>query len=215
MISHLKTAITLVCFVFLFTACHYPGLKGCVNSPWVNLNPSSFFHVLKGNGTQTFKTNIVYADNHFTGNLLVHKMDSLHQHLLFLNDMGLKLFDFQIEKNEISKGYVSPTIKDSGLVNAFKTSLKQLLLIEIYNKPVKVCSKDQQITIWKEKKPYRYFYKIGDQKQLVNQKVFRKNKMQTNIEYEFDSAHLTYTRIFCQHKAPKAMTIELKQLLLE
>lgn len=210
-----KIFLLLSSTLLLFTACRYSKLNNTKNCSTENLTSELILPVIQNTNVIKFKANIGVMKNNFSGIILVKETDPLHQHIVFVNELGMKLFDFNIASGEVNATYVFEPINKPALVDALKRNMKHLLLIGLYNKPSQKCSNENQTVFNIQNEDHHYFFSISDKNKLQRQQVFYKKKLESTIEYRFDANSNSYSSIICRQKGFGNITIELQQLITE
>ena len=209
-----KIFLLLSSFTFLFSACQYSKfnrLKNCSDSV---LTSENITPVIQSSTTMKFKANIGVMKNNFSGIVLIKQTDSIHQHIVFVNELGMKLFDFSVENNIVNATYVFAPMNKPALVEALKRNMKHLLLIGVYHKPAKKCLESDQELFKALNEKHSYFF-VTNKNKLKTQYVFYKKKVEAKIDYTFDNNTQSYSSIFCKQQGFGNISIELQQLITE
>src|ERR1700752_1207524 len=210
-----KIFLLLSSVLLFFSACRYPKLNRTKNCSTEKLTSSQITPVIESSNTIKFKANIGVMKNNFSGIVLVKQTDSLHQHIVFVNELGMKLFDFNIINNEVNATYVFEPINKPALVDALKRNMKHLLLIGAYNKSSQKCLNENQSLFKTQSKNHYYFFSTTGKNKLQTQYVFYKKKLESKIDYTFDNNSNSYSSIFCKQQGFGNISIELQQLITE
>lgn len=211
----LKIFLLLSSSLLLFTTCRYSKLDKNKDCSFENLTSKHIIPVIQNANTIKFKANIGVMKNNFSGIILVKQTDSLNQHIVFVNELGMKMFDFAVLNNEVNAVYVFEPMNKPVLVDALKRNMKHLLLIGIYNKPSQKCLDGNQPMFRIQNENHHYFFSLKDKNKMQTQHVFYKKKLESTIDYQFDTNSNTYSSIFCKQKGFGNISIELQQLITE
>jgi len=211
-----KIFLLLISSVLLFfSACRYSKLNRANDCSTENVTSNQIIPVIQNNNTIKFKANIGVMKNNFSGIVLVKQTDSLHQHIVFVNELGMKLFNFNVVNNEVNATYVFEPINKPALVDALKRNMKHLLMIGLYNKPSQKCLNENQTLFKTQNENHYYFFSTTDQNKLQTQYVFYKKKLESKIDYTFDHNTNSYSSILCKQKGFGNISIELQRLVTE
>lgn len=211
----LKIFLLLSSVFLFFSACCYSKLNKAENCSTENLTANLIVPVIQSTNTIKFKANIGVMKNNFSGIVLVKQADSLHQHIVFVNELGMKLFDFNVVSGEVNATYVFEPMNKPALVDVLKRNMKHLLLIDVYNKSSQKCMKGEQALFKTQHENHNYFFLSKTNGSLQTQYVFYKKKLESTIEYTFDINSNSYASILCKQKGFGNITIELQQLITE
>lgn len=210
-----KIFLLLSSFVFFVTACKYSKYNHLKDCSGLVTDRSNLIPVIQNNNTLKFKANIGIMNNNFSGIMLVKATDSLHQHIVFVNELGMKLFDFNVSNNFVEATYVFSPMNKPALVTALKRNMKHLLLIGMDHQLSQKCAKDSNKIIKTTREKYHYFFKVTNEGHLKNQDVFFKKKLESTIEYSYDTNTQSYSNILCRQNGYGNISIELQQLITE
>ena len=209
-----KIALLLSSLLFLF-ACQYKRLNRSQNCAGIALTSELITPVIQNTNTVKFNANMGVMNNNFSGIVLVKETDSLHQHIVFVNELGMKMFDFTVLNNEINATYVFGPMNKPAFVEALKRNMKHLLLLGVWGRSSNKCSKENEIVFKLQNEKYSYFLCVSNTNKLQTQYVFYKKKLESKIEYVFDDNQKAYTKIVCKQKGFGNINIELQQLITE
>lgn len=161
------------------------------------MNESDLAPVLPASGMVKYKTSIDVLKNHLTGLLVVKKTDSLTTRIVFVTELGMKMFDFEARNQTIEAIYVFDPLNKPVLVDALKRNFNNLLLLNAYRQETGKCSKgNTQIYQIKDGESKRYFTveDAGTHAALL-QETFHKRKHESRTEYTYDKTTGLYSRI--------------------
>ncbi len=178
-------------------------LAGCRISKYNHLtcdkvvtNEQDFVSIIKPGAALKYKASIDVLKNHLTGLLLVKQTDSLTKHIVFVTELGMKMFDFEAKTNEINAVYVFDPLNKPKLIESLKRNFNNMLLLNAYGNNASKCNKD--IYAIKTEK-HKWFYTVSVQnKEVVLQETFYKRKRESRIDYIYNAGTKTYTDIKCK-----------------
>lgn len=163
----------------------------------VSINQGTIPPVIKDEKAVKFKASIDILKNHLSGLLIVKKTDTLHTHMVFVTELGMKMFDFELTADSLNTVYVFEPLNKPSLIQALKRNFRQMLLLDIYGKSALVAKKTEaQILSLTNGKQSRYF--VTEAGKLIKQQTYHKNKKESLIVYNYNSNLLAYDRITCR-----------------
>lgn len=179
-------------------------LSGCAINRYKHLscdkivmNENDLAPVVPSSGMVKYKTSIDVLKNHLTGLLIVKKTDSLTTRIVFVTELGMKMFDFEAKNNQIQAVYVFDPLNKPLMIEALKRNFNNLLLLNAYNHETGKCTKgSRRIFEIKDAKDKTY-YTVEDTNTHagVLQETFHKRKRESRTEYTYDKAIGLYSRI--------------------
>lgn len=158
-----------------------------------------------------YKAKIDLYSRHYSGLILLKHTDPGTDHLTFVTEIGMKMFDFEIRDNTFKLVYVFEPLNQPRIIQLLESDMKLILLQNLLNKEAQSYQKKDKL-IYKIKNDYRYFYKINPgtttvEKILARGALFTKKK----VTY-FYNDDLTTRRIILKHKGLIRLKIELNRL---
>jgi len=161
-----------------------------------------------------FKAGISVYNKYYTGLIVLKQTDSITSHLVFITELGMKMFDFRIQNNQLKLMHVFEPLNKPKIVKLLESDLKLILLQNLFNKEAKVFEEKKgvnsmyQITTGKLKN--YYFINTNAKtvdKIIVKGKVFTKKK----VNYIYNDS-LNPVRIKLKHKGFIRLKIELTNI---
>jgi len=144
-----------------------------------------------------YKGSIDVLKNHLTGIVIVKQTDSVSTHIIFVTEIGMKMFDFEWKNNEMKAVYVFEPLNKLTLINSLLTNFKQMLLLDVFDKNAALC-RNKHFSSYYELEGYKYRYIVTDSlKGISAQNIFNKNKKSCFINYTFIPETKTYSQIKC------------------
>jgi hypothetical protein len=170
--------------------------------------------VVNPNGISSkFKASIDVLNKHFTGLVIVKKTDSISTHVIFVTELGMKMFDLEQKDTSLNMVYVFEPMNKPNLIKVLKTNFKNMLLLGVYDKErttgfLKNKQKTYEILNGKEK---RYLI-VADTNKLMTQATFSKKKKISKITYVYNTEKTAYTQIKCVQYGLVKIKIELNKI---
>ncbi len=183
----------------------YNAFKHC--NP-VIINQNSFREIFQPGQAVKYKTSIDVLKNHLTGILIVKQTDSITTHLVFITELGMKMFDFEITPNNTKAGYVFEPLNKPALINSLKRNFNTMFLFNVLNKPAEQCNSKKLPLFYsipgKEKR-----FIITDSTSIKKQELFNGHKKVSKTDYVFDTQTKEYMQIKCIQYGLVKIRIEL------
>jgi len=214
---HLLPKITLLLssLVFFISSCKiskYNRLH-CTN---VVLSESNISPVIHSTNVLKYTASIDVLKNHLTGLIIIKQTDSITKHIVFVTELGMKMFDLEIKNNDISVVYVFEPLNKPQLVEAIKRNFSNMLLLNIYGNRASMCEARDGIiyglTNKKTKKFYSGVSKQSNSNLIERQETFYKGKQESRINYIYNSSNQTYSQITCKQYGLVKFYFELNQI---
>lgn len=120
-------------FLFVFTGCSHNKLKRAVTSQTAIVTAKELNPVISTSGASKYKAEIDIFTRHFTGIIVLKQTDSLTKHLVFVTELGMRMFDFIIRGDSIRAAYVFEPLNKPGLINNLTADFRDILLVSIFN----------------------------------------------------------------------------------
>jgi len=182
-------------------------LGGCAISKYNKLkcgkivtSQQDFEPVLKPGATLKYKASIDVLKNHLTGFLLVKQTDSLTKRLVFVTELGMKMFDFEAKGQDMQAIYVFDPLNKPLFIDALKRNFNNMLLLNAYGSNASKCDKKENTVYAIQRGKDKRFYSTSgaEQNGLVLQETFHKHKLESRISYQHEPKTHTYTQIKCK-----------------
>jgi hypothetical protein len=165
--------LSLLFFIFCFSGCSFGLLQGYEKTEQVSIAPVSWFktdsdHLL-------MNTTIDVMKNHFSGLMVIKSLKDSGYRVVFLTEVGLKIFDLEFVPGEkVKVYYFMDALNKKILIRTLSSDLGLLLAQpQTHNKPdVYESEGDQKIVRYKHKRN-REYYSIS----ALTGKPFRANQV--------------------------------------
>ena len=212
-----KPYLLLSSFLLLtvFVSCSISKYQSSVKPFTETLTYQRLLPVVDPNGTSSkFKASIDVLNKHFTGIVIVKKTDSITTHMIFVTELGMKMFDLEQKDTSLNMVYVFEPMNKPKLINVLKTNFKNMFLLGVYDKDrttgfLKNKQKTYEILDGKEK---RYLL-AADTNKLITQATFSKKKKTSKITYVYSGEKTAYTQIKCVQYGLVKIKIELNKII--
>jgi hypothetical protein len=159
---------------------------------------SNIVPVVKNKSAAKFQTTIDVLKNHLSGILVVKQTDSLTTRVVFITELGMKMFDLEMKSEEMSVVYVFEPLNKPQVISALKQNFKNMLLLDIYGKSggLFLNKNDRILRLTKEQE--KRCFVVSDTNRLNLQETFCKRKRTSKISYTYNNEQKTYSQIKCK-----------------
>jgi hypothetical protein len=162
-----------------------------------------------------YKIQIFLFNKYYTGLLLHKQTDSVTSHLVFVTEVGLKMFDIEIKKDSLKMVYCFGPMNQPKITKLLENDMSVILLYQLLNKQAKVYlneKKGDAICFTKENgRRYVYYSKVNSNRVLrsvVKGKLFTKQK----TVYKYGADNLPES-VSLKHKGLLRLKIELNRII--
>ena len=213
--QQLRKPYLLLSSFFLFSflvSCRISKFKHPKQCNHVVITNKAFEPVLNKTKATKYKASIDVLKNHLTGIIIVKQTDSVSTHIIFVTEIGMKMFDFEWKNNEMNAAYVFEPLNKPKLIKALLSNFKQMLLLDVFDKSAGYCS-NKKVKSYYELEGYKHRYIIADSlKGISSQNIFNKNRKSCFISYKFATETNTYTQIKCTQFGLVKIKTELNKI---
>lgn len=184
-------------FCLFFLSCSISKYKSKTVSASEKLSFDHILPVIDPKGTAIkYKATIDVLNKHFSGLVIVKRIDSITTHVVFITELGMKMFDLEKKDTSFQMVYVFEPMNKPNLISVLKTNFKNMLLMDVYGKTsnrgqTKQNEQLYELTNQKEKR----FFVIKNTNQLMRQAVFFKRKRSSLIDYVYNPETKAYDKI--------------------
>jgi hypothetical protein len=204
--------LSSICICLLIVSCRVSKFKHPTTCDRVVITEKSFPAVLSDSKASKFKASIDVLKNHLTGIIIVKKTDSLTTHIIFVTEIGMKMFDFEWKNNEMNTAYVFEPLNKESLIKSLKIGFKQMLLLDVFDRHAGLSS-NKNIKSYYDIEGEKHRYIIADTTNgISSQQIFNKNKKNRFINYTFDIEKKAYTQIKSTQFGLVKIKIELNRI---
>ena len=162
------------------------------------LNHDIIKPVLKENSVLKYNATIDILKNHLTGLLIVKQTDSITKHIVFVTELGMKMFDFELKNNEMNASYVFSPLNKPKLIEVLKVNFKSMLLLSDFGNNDCKFENGKDLIYLSKKDKNKQFFTVSKMEGLTLKETFYKSKRTSKVIYKFDSVTENYTHIKCK-----------------
>jgi len=175
--------IFLLLSSFLLSSCAYRQLASYKKQKRLLITQSELEPVISPGAAVKYKAAIDVLNKHFTGLIVLKQTDGQTRHLVFVTELGMRMFDFEMKGDSITPVFVFEALNKPKLVAALVRNFKTILLIQWFNKNADVIVKSGKEALHlKEDKHHLFLFK-NENKYAVKLQVFNKHKKETKTIY--------------------------------
>ncbi|HXU25817.1 MAG TPA: hypothetical protein VN698_01190 [Bacteroidia bacterium] len=162
-----------------------------------------------------YKTQIFLFSKYYTGMLLHKQTDSTTSHLVFVTELGMKMFDIELKKDSLKMVYCFAPMNKPKITALLEQDMGLILLYQLLNKPGKVYVNKKgggSLYVAKEnRRRYFYYTQVNSNriaKSIVKGKLFTKQK----TVYKFGADNLPES-VSLKHKGLLRLKIKLNRII--
>jgi hypothetical protein len=209
---YLLLSSVLTCLIFV--SCTISKYQSSVKPFIETLTYQKLLPVVDPKGTSSkFKANIDVLNRHFTGIVIVKKTDSVTTHVIFVTELGMKMFDLEQKDTSLNMVYVFEPMNKPNFIKVLKTNFNNMLLLGVFDKDrttgfLRNKQKTYELLNGKEK---RYLI-VDNTNNLITQATFSKKKKTSKITYVYNAEAAAYTQIKCVQYGLVKIKIELNKI---
>lgn len=209
---YLLLSSVLTCLIFV--SCTISKYQSSVKPFIETITYQKLLPVVDPKGTSSkFKANIDVLNRHFTGIVIVKKTDSVTTHVIFVTELGMKMFDLEQKDTSLNMVYVFEPMNKPNFINVLKTNFNNMLLLGVFDKDrttgfLRNKQKTYELLNGKEK---RYLI-VDNTNKLITQATFSKKKKTSKITYFYSAEAAAYTQIKCVQYGLVKIKIELNKI---
>jgi hypothetical protein len=197
--------------VFLISSCS-PTLCYKKQSKPEVITETKIHPIVNRNNSLLYKANIKLYTKYFSGLILLKQTDSSTSHLVFVTELGMKMFDYEIQNNQFKLIYVFEPLNKPKILNLLESDLKLILLQNLLNKEAAIYSKANKYIYKVNEQELKNFYYINTSTKTVSQtKVKGALFCKEKVTYIYnDSSEATHIKL--KHKGFIRLKIELNNI---
>jgi hypothetical protein len=177
--------------LLLSTGCAYHKFKKLPSKNELLVEEASLKPVIPSDGKAIkYRASIDVLRNHFSGLIVLKQTDAQTRHLVFVTELGLRMFDFEMKNDSIKPVFVFNPLNKPKLVSALVRNFNVMLLTEIFNKKAAVKNKNGSPVLYVKNGKRHLFVTTTQGKEAMQQNVFSKRKKESKTTYTADYASI-------------------------
>ena len=159
-----------------------------------------------------YKANIKLYNKYFSGIILLKQTDSISSHLVFVTELGMKMFDYEIKNNQFKLIYVFEPLNKPKVLKLLESDFKLVLLQNLLNKEAVIYGKENSL-IYKvvDQKQKSFYYANKSTKTVSQIKVKGALFCKEKVNYVYNDS-LSATQIKLKHNGIIRLKIELNNI---
>lgn len=174
--------IFLLLSSLLLSSCTYRQLASYKKQKELLITPENLRPVIPSSGAVKYKASIDVLNKHFTGLILLKQTDTQTRHLVFVTELGMRMFDLEMKGDSMKPVFVFDPLNKPKLVSALVRNFKSILLIEWFNKSADVVVKSAKEALHlKLDNRHLFLFEEGDNAEKLQ--VFNKHKKESKTIY--------------------------------
>ncbi len=180
----MRFSIISLLFVFLFSSCAIPTIKGLpeYNTPLTKFSNPYFSNT---NTDYIYKAKINAYNNVFGGMLIIKKIKEDNHRIVFTTSFGNKIFDFELINDEMKIHFIMKELDRKIIINTLKRDFKTLT--QEQHKIYKAFKKTEGGIIYQSKTKRRYNHFQIEPKSQFLIKIINTTKAKEKIVISFSN----------------------------
>lgn len=180
---HYRIIFLLLSSLF-FSSCAYHKLSSYKKQSDLVISQNNLQPVIPPANAVKYKASIDFLNKHFTGLIVLKQTDADTKHLVFVTELGMRMFDFEMKGDSMKPVFVFDALNKPKLVNALVRNFETMLLVKWFNKNTELKSKSGKEVLHLAEKRHHLFLFRNEKNYCVKQQVFNKHKKETKTIYE-------------------------------
>lgn len=131
-----------------------------------------------------YKATIDVLNKHFSGLIVLKQTDRDTKHLVFVTELGMRMFDFEIKGDNMKAVFVFEPLNKPKLINALTMNFKNMLLIQWSQNVAKICEKSGKEYLHLLHGQHNLFLFTDDKKYANQLYVFYKHKKESKTIFK-------------------------------
>lgn len=205
----------LLSSIFVFSGCSISKYNHH-NCDKIVLNETFIEPVINYSSVLKYNTSVDVLKNHLTGLLIVKQTDSITKHLVFVTELGMKMFDFELNDHEIKTAYIFEPLNKLKLIEALKRNFSNMFLLNELDKNGIECSRNgiKFFFVANHTMKWAYSGPVSDNNNLDLrlQETFHNHKRTSRINYIYNVKTQSYSHITCKQYGLIKFYFELTEI---
>jgi hypothetical protein len=175
--------ISLLLSSILLTSCAYHKLASYKKRTDTPVASSVIKPLIPENNAVKYKASIDVLNKHFTGLIVLKQTDPETKHLVFVTELGMRMFDFEMKGDSMKPVFVFDALNKPKLVNALVRNFETIFLVKWFNKNAEIKEKAGKEVLHLKNKKHHLFLRRNEERFVTEQRVFNKHKKETRTIY--------------------------------
>lgn len=176
--------IFLLLSSLLLASCAQRKLFSYEPKEGIRVSATDLKPIIPDSGAIKYKASIDFLNKHFTGLIVLKQTDAETKHLVFVTELGMRMFDFEMKGDSMKPVFVFDPLNKPKLVSALIRSFSSILLIKWFNKSALVRVKSgKEVLNLKTYEHHNSFLFRDENKYCIKHQVFYKYKKESKTIY--------------------------------
>jgi hypothetical protein len=167
----------------LLSSCAYHKLASYKKQTDLLISTSNLQPVIPEANAVKYKASIDVLNKHFTGLIVLKQTDADTKHLVFVTELGMRMFDFEMKGDSMKPVFVFDALNKPKLIKALVMNFRTILLIDWFNKTAKLSAKSGKEVLHLKSGKHHSFVFRDPGNYVTEQRVFNKHKKETRTFY--------------------------------
>lgn len=179
--------------LLLLSSCAYKNLNKQNSSRKVFINTEVLQPLIPTNNQSAkYKAEIDVLTKHFTGIVVLKQTDESTSHIVFVTELGMRMFDFVVKGDSVKADFVFDALNKPQFVNMLTSSFRDILLIPVYSKEAEEKANKSGAYYWLKdrERSFAVWKQAGNFAQ--NTQVFNGKKKSSQAKYEANYSLVKY-----------------------
>jgi len=175
---------------------------------------SDIHSIIDKNKSLLYKAKIKLYNRYYSGLIVLKQTSPGTSHLVFLTELGMKMFDFEIRNNQFKLIYVFEPLNKPNVLKLLENDMKLILLQNLLNKDAKVFEfEDQSKLIYQTSSgKFKNYYFINTITKTVDRAIVKGSLfIKEKVDYIYNDS-LNANQIKLKHKGFIRLKIELNNI---
>jgi hypothetical protein len=175
--------ISLLLSSLILASCSYNKVASFKNKTDTPITTSVIKPVIPETNAVKYKASIDVLNKHFTGLIVLKQTDAETKHLVFVTELGMRMFDFEMKGDSMRPVFVFDALNKPKLVSALVRNFETILLVKWFNKTAEIKEKSGKELLHLKDRKHNLFLFRNSEQYVTEQKVFNKRKKETRTIY--------------------------------
>ena len=171
--------------------------------------------IINKDNSLLYKAKINLYNKYYGGLIVLKQIDPSTAHLVFVTELGMKMFDFEIKNNEFKLVYVFEPLNQPKILKILESDMKLILLQSLINKEARIYEKENECIYVVPNGNYKNYYLVNKTSKTVGKAIVKGNLFsKEKVNYIYNDS-LNAQQIKLKHKGLIHLKIELNNISKE
>jgi hypothetical protein len=196
----------------LFTSCAVPLKYKLIEER--TILPSDITPLISSDNAMLYKMQIFLFNKYYSGLLLHKQTDAATSHVVFVTELGMKMFDMQVKSDSLKMVYCFGPMNQPKITTLLENDMGSILLNQLLNRTGKVYSSTKgqnKLYVTKQGKARNIYYTQENSNKIIKSiargKLFTKQK----TVYKYGSDNILES-VSLKHKGLLRLRIKLNRI---